>query len=118
MGKIVLEGIEVYAYQGYYPEEQVIGGKYRIDLELECDLFSAEESDSLSDTINYEELFSIVHEEMKIPSKLLEHIGHRIIDRIAKYAVTAKHVRIKISKMHPPLPRIMDKVSIILEKDV
>ena len=35
MGQIALEGMEFFAFHGYYDEEQKIGNKYGIDLYIE-----------------------------------------------------------------------------------
>lgn len=116
MSKIYLDGIEVYAFHGYYPEEQRIGGKYRIDVKMETDTTAAEINDSLQDTVNYEKVFELVKEEMKESSKLMEHIAYRIVKRIFQSFPQLDIVRVKISKLHPPLDGILDKVSISLEK--
>ena len=116
MSEIYLDGIEVYAFHGYYPEEQRIGGKYRIDVKMVTDTSKAEKNDSLQDTVNYEKVFELVKEEMKEQSKLMEHIAHRIVKRIFSDFPQLELVRVKISKLHPPLDGILDKVSIALEK--
>jgi dihydroneopterin aldolase len=35
MGKITLEGLEFFAFHGYYDEEQKIGNKYGVDITIE-----------------------------------------------------------------------------------
>lgn len=114
MAKIYLEGIEIYSFHGYSKEERKIGGKYRVDLTLTIDTSKAELSDNLNDTLNYERIFTIVHEQMGQPSKLLEHLGRKVIDALVAEFRDIEELDLTISKMHPPLPGIMKNVSIEL----
>ena len=115
MGRIVLDGIEVYSFHGYSKEERKIGGKYRIDLWIDLDTRAAEKSDKLVDTINYERVFMIVQAEMGQPSKLLEHIGRKILDAIAAEFPQIESMKMLIHKLHPPIPGIMKSVGVELE---
>ncbi|MCB2208636.1 MAG: dihydroneopterin aldolase [Bacteroidetes bacterium] len=114
MSVISIEGMEFFAYHGCFKEEQVIGTKFRIDLFLEVDTSTAEKSDNLKDTVNYQSVFLLVKKEMETPSKLLEHVARRILDRIKKEFTNVDHVRIKIRKLNPPLGGKMDFVSLEL----
>jgi len=82
MGQIALEGLEFFAFHGYYDEEQKIGNKYGVDLHLKTDLHAAGASDKLAETVNYEVLYRVTLEEMQRPARLLEHLAHRILDRL------------------------------------
>ncbi|PLW93672.1 MAG: dihydroneopterin aldolase [Marinilabiliales bacterium] len=115
MSVISIEGMEFFAYHGCFKEEQVIGTKFRIDLFLEVDTSTAEKSDHLKDTVNYQSVFQLVKKEMETPSKLLEHVGRRILDRIKQEFNTVEHARIKIRKLNPPLGGKMDFVSLEIE---
>ena len=52
MGKILLEGMEFFAYHGCFREEQLIGTKFIVDIDINFDTASAEQSDHLHDTLN------------------------------------------------------------------
>ena len=115
MAHIILEGIEVYSFHGYSQEERKIGGKYRVDLRLSLDTSEAEISDKLVDTINYERVFQIVQQEMGQPSKLIEHIGRKILDALAGELPQLEEINLRISKLHPPIPGIMKSVAVELD---
>jgi len=117
MGRIEIEGMEFYAYHGHYDVEQVVGNRFLIDLCLNTDLEKASESDNLDDTINYQEVYQLIKEEMKIKSHLLEHVASRIIKRLFLTYDHLLKARIKISKINPPLGGQIDRVSVILEKE-
>jgi dihydroneopterin aldolase len=114
MSVISIEGMEFFAYHGCFAEEQIIGTKFSIDLFLEVDTAKAEISDELHDTVNYQLVFMLVKEEMKTKSKLLEHVGRRILDKIKIQFPQVDNAKIKIRKLNPPLGGKMDFVSLEL----
>lgn len=114
MSIISIEGMEFFAYHGCFREEAIIGTKFNIDLFLEADTQKAEATDNLTDTINYQTVFLLVKEEMQTRSKLLEHVGRRILNRVKKEFPEIVHAKIKIRKLNPPLGGKMDFVSLEL----
>ncbi|MBC6990601.1 MULTISPECIES: dihydroneopterin aldolase [Hymenobacter] len=116
MGQIALEGMEFFAFHGYYDEEQKIGNKYGVDLYIETDLHAAGASDKLQATVNYEVLYKVVAEEMQAKARLLEHLGHRVIDRIFKEFPHVHSVRVSVSKFNPPLGGICHRARVTLER--
>lgn len=100
--KVSLEGMRFFAYHGFYPEEQLLGTEFLIDVDTELEVFGAGE-DEISNTVNYEKLFQIVSIEMKTPRKLLETVAHAILEQIRHEFLAVKNIRVTIRKMHPPL---------------
>ena len=115
MSIISIEGMEFFAYHGCFKEEQVIGTKFRVDLFLTVDTSQAEQTDNLHDTVNYQSVFQCVKDEMQTHSKLLEHVGRRILSRVKAEFETVEHAKLKIRKLNPPLGGKMDFVSLELE---
>jgi dihydroneopterin aldolase len=113
---IQVNGIRVYAHHGCLPEETKIGGNYIIDVELETNFLKAAINDSLNDTIDYVIINNIVLEEMEIPSKLIEHVGYRIYQRIKRESNTIDKLTIKITKICPPINGDVANVSIIISE--
>jgi dihydroneopterin aldolase len=112
---IEITGIKLYAFHGCLPEEGKIGGHYIVDVMLNTDFSSATSSDTLSDTIDYVEVNLIVKEEMAIRSKLIEHVGQRIVERLKNRFSTLQSVRVKIRKLCPPIQGDVDEVSITIQ---
>lgn len=116
MSKIFLEDVKIYAYHGVLPEENIIGTYYILNAEIHTDLWDAAESDDLNDTISYADINDIIHEEMKIKSKLLEHVAGRIISKINEKFNQISYIKLKITKTSPPMKGEMKGASIELEK--
>lgn len=104
----------MYAHHGCLPEETKIGSEYRVDLKVKANLDKSAISDQLKDTVDYVHLNSIVKEEMAIPSKLLEHVARRILDRVMDELALVEMVEIAVAKMNPPLGGDVESVSISL----
>jgi dihydroneopterin aldolase len=113
--QINIEGIKLYAYHGCLPEETKIGGEYIVDVYLVYDFHEAAIKDDLSLTIDYCSVFNICKEEMAIPSKLIEHVGKRIYDRIIYAFPKLIETKVKVTKLLPPMNGPVDRVSIIIE---
>jgi len=116
--KIILENIKIYAYHGVLPEERIIGTYYLVTVEIHTNLWKASQSDNIEDTINYAHINDIIHEEMKISSKLLEHISGRIINRIISNFRKISYIKVKITKLQPPMHGEHQGVSVELEKTI
>jgi len=119
MGKVALEGLEFFAYHGYYDEEQKVGNKYAVDVTITADFEKAAEQDRLSETVNYEALYKIVAHEMSIRSRLLENIGKRIIRSIFDHFDQVEMIDVSISKFNPPIGGVCKsaKISISRQRD-
>ena len=117
MATIAIEGMTFRAYHGCMEEEQVIGNTFVVDLYLESDTAKAELSDDLNDTTNYAEAYNIVKREIEIPSKLLEHVGRRILDAIKNSFPEIESSELKVSKMNPPINGQAESVSVTLIED-
>lgn len=114
--KILLENLKIYAYHGVLPEENIIGTYYILNIELHTDLWKASETDDLQDTISYAEINDLIHAEMKIQSKLLEHVAGRIINKIHETFPQITFIKIKLTKTSPPMQGEMDGASVEFEK--
>jgi dihydroneopterin aldolase len=100
---IGLEGMEFYAYHGVYEEERKIGGKYIVDVLVYTNAIDAELHDDLNGTVNYEQIYKVVEQNMQQPVKLIERLARKIMDDIRLFVVKEDTIRIKIRKLNPPL---------------
>lgn len=108
--------MEFYAFHGHFREEQIVGGKFLIDLEIETDLEKAALSDRLEDATDYTLACKVVKEEMEKKSKLLENIAKRILDSLYLNMKNIKRATVKIRKMNPPVGLKVSSVSVIMSR--
>ncbi|MFZ4670655.1 MAG: dihydroneopterin aldolase [Flavobacterium sp.] len=116
MGTIKLQNIRTFSFHGCLKEEALIGSDYRVDLEIKTDLRKSSMTDDLNDTVDYVLLNKIVVEEMAIRSKLLEHVGHRIVTKIFSEIPSVSRIVLAVSKLNPPIGGDVEAVTIELEE--
>ncbi len=116
MGIIKVENIRVYAYHGCLKEETAIGSDYRVDLKVKAKLSHSAETDALEDTVDYVFLNKVVREEMATPSKLLETVAKRILNRIFSEDELVQKATIAVSKINPPIGGDVEMVTIELSQ--
>jgi dihydroneopterin aldolase len=112
-GIITINNIRLYAYHGCLKEESVIGGNYIVDVKIYTDYSEAAEKDLLSKTVDYCIVFEIVKREMMIPSKLIEHAARRIGIALKNQVNGIEIVKVKLTKIAPPVNGNIGSVSVI-----
>jgi len=99
---VALKDVKCFALHGYYPEEQLTGIYFLVDVVV---TFKAnDDTEDLQRTVNYEVLNTIILEEMKRTQKMLETVVRNILDRVISnypFILTAKA---GIKKLNPPMP--------------
>ena len=116
MGIIKLKNIRTFSYHGCLIEEGKIGSDYSVDLEIKTDMRKSMETDELADTVDYVHLNKIVEEEMAIRSKLLEHVAHRIVQRVFKELASVSRIIVAVSKINPPIGGDVEAVTVQIEE--
>ena len=111
---ILLKQIRCYAYHGVAPQENLIGNDYIIDLKLKVDISKAAQTDEVADTVNYAEVHQVIMAEMAVPSKLLEHVGGRIIEKVFQQFPALEEIELHLSKRNPPMGADVESAGIEL----
>lgn len=109
---IHLKGIRLYAYHGVDPQETAVGAYFIIDLKLKTDFSQAAQTDKLTGTVSYADIYQSIKDEMQTPSKLLEHVCQRIAQRIFHDFPTIEELNIKLYKENPPMGAQTDRVGV------
>jgi len=117
MGMIAIEGMQFYAHHGFSKEERVIGGQFMVDVYLKTNFSGAAKEDDISKTIDYEKVFLLVKAEMEKPAKLIERVAKVMIDQIPAAFPEVHYVKIRVSKINPPLKGTVQRVFVEIEKD-
>ena len=86
-----------------------------MDVTITTDFTEAAKTDDLLKTVDYVVINKIVKEEMAVRSKLIEHVGQRITDRIKQEVNNVEALRVKVTKVCPPINGDVDNVAIIIE---
>lgn len=100
---IELEGIHIYAHHGVMPQEREVGAWFVIDIRLTMNDSTCTDSDNITGTVSYADIYNIICNEMKEPSNLLEHVCKRISDSIYSAFQQIEGIEIKLCKETPPM---------------
>ena len=104
---IQLHNLEFYAYHGLLPQERVVGGRYRVDVELSLTPpLRALTEDVIDDTVNYAEVYALIRQQMEQPVNLLEHLAHRITKGLYAQFPQIQAVKLSVTKVTPPISGI------------
>jgi len=111
---VALTDLRFYAYHGYYPEEQVLGNNFVVDVQA---TFPKEggAGDDLAHTVDYQELYEIVRTEMQQPRKLLETVAEAILERTQARFPFVTAIRARICKCRPPFGGDLARASVVLD---
>ncbi len=115
-GRIALEGLEFHAFHGVYPHERESGNWFEVDIAVDTDFSKAAQTDELAGTVDYEEIYRVVKNEMDKPSKLLETVGENIVDEVLRQFPKVINVEMKISKINPPIGGKAKKATVFISK--
>ena len=110
--QINLTGISAIGFHGVFPEERKNGQNFIVDLKLNFDLAPAGESDDLTKTIDYCSVFEICKSQMAIRSKLIEQVCLRIYNQIMASHPSILSLKVKVTKLLPPMNGNVKKVSV------
>jgi len=112
MAIIALENIHLYGKHGCYEAEAMLGGHYELNIFIKTDIVRAAKTDDLAHTINYEEVYTFCTELFATRHDLLETLTHKMAHGLLNKYRMAEGVRIKLSKLHPPLPGQVEKSTV------
>lgn len=109
---IFLENVRFYAYHGVAPQETLVGNEFIINLSLKVDFGKAATTDEVADTVSYADVYAVLKEEMANPSKLLEHVCRRIVQRLFHDFRDIEEVSIRLAKRTPPMGADIDSAGV------
>ncbi|KAK8561555.1 hypothetical protein V6N13_149274 [Hibiscus sabdariffa] len=111
--KLILKGLKFHGFHGVYPEEKKLGQKFLVDIDAWMDLKNAGESDLLSDSVDYIEIYSMVKEVVEgQPRDLIESVAESIASgTLAKYPQISA-VRVQIGKPQVAVPGPLDYLGV------
>lgn len=99
---VALKDVKCFALHGYYPEEQLTGIYFMVDVVVEFIPFG--DTENLQHTVNYEVLNTIIREEMARTQKMLETVIKNMIDRTVTAYPFLLTAAVGIRKLNPPMP--------------
>lgn len=117
LDKIAIEGLEVFANHGVFPEENKLGQKFVVSVTFYTDTRRAGETDDLSASIHYGEAAHAIEEFMRVHTfKLIETAAESVAAMLLDRYPGAYGVRVKLEKPWAPVGLPLRTVSVEIER--
>lgn len=114
-GVILIEKLDIYAYHGFFSEEERLGQRFVLDLALETDLRPSAVSDALADTVNYGTVVGVVTEVFTTRRfNLLEAAARAVAMAVLERFPPVTRVEVTLRKPAPPIHATLASVGIKL----
>jgi|SRR5437867_11022106 len=115
---IRIKNASFYAYHGVATDEQNLGGKFEVDVEIHSDLSDAIAHDSLKQTIDYEAVYALL---LKVVTAKRYYLVEALANTIAKGILAefpgSEVVTVRVRKPHPPVKGIVDYIEVEVTED-
>ena len=106
--KLNIESAQFFAYHGVRAEEQSLGGKYEVDLELWYDATTAIINDDINSALNYEEAFFCIEEVIAGDNyHLIETLANEILNMLMEKFKELEKATVRVRKINVPVRRIV-----------
>ncbi|CAH1671827.1 Dihydroneopterin aldolase [Hyphomicrobiales bacterium] len=114
-GRILIEKLDIYAYHGFFSEEERLGQRFVLDIALDVDLRAAAASDHLADTVDYGRVVAIASDAFTARRyHLLEGAARAVAVAILDAFPSVDGVMVTLCKPAPPIPATLGSVGIQL----
>ncbi|MFD1708263.1 dihydroneopterin aldolase [Siminovitchia sediminis] len=113
MDKIYINEMEFYGNHGVFPEENILGQRFRVTVVLETDLRAAGRTDDLDQTVNYADIYALCKEIVEGKQfNLVETVAENTAGQILSHFEQVEKVHVKVVKPNPPIKGIYDSVAV------
>lgn len=116
--KINLQGLSFYGHHGLFESEAELGQLFKVDLILYTDTKKAGESDQMTDSIHYGEVYDTVKSIVEgDPFHLLEALAENLAKELLTSFPGIQAVSVRVNKPQAPIPGIFDNVAVEIYRE-
>ncbi len=117
MDTIKIQGLEIFAHHGVFPEENVLGQKFIISATLFLDTRKAGKTDQLEESIHY----GLVSQDIKTwmeenTYQMIERVAEEICERLLLKYEKLQGITLEVKKPWAPILLPVDSVSVTIHR--
>lgn len=117
MDTIFMERMSFFGRHGVFPEEQKLGQRFIVSLELTLDLQAAGLTDDLGLTVNYADVYTRVqHVVQGTARRLLETVAQQIAQDLLQDFPLVASIRVRVEKPEAPIAGIFETVGVTITR--
>ena len=114
--KISIIGIQALGYHGLLDDERKNGQLFIVDVEVELDLSKAAKSDDINNSVDYNALAVLIHNEITGPAvNLIESLAHRIGKKALNSFKEIDEIEVTVHKPKAPIEVSFTDVSVSIK---
>ena len=119
MDSIHLQGLTFWGYHGCFAEEKTNGQPFYVDVTLYLSLEQAGKNDTLSETVDYGTVYTVIKEIVTEKSfGLIEAVAEDIAQTLLSTFAILKKVGVTVHKPQAPIGGLVQDVNVSIERAV
>lgn len=116
--KITLNRLVFYGYHGLFEEENRLGQRFIINIELFTCLKQAGASDDMNDSIDYGQAYELIADIVQgEPKNLIEAVAEEIANQLFASFQLLEACRVEVVKPDPPIKGVYESVSVDIYRE-
>src|SRR5699024_9891048 len=118
MDNITLRQMQFYGYHGLFPEENKLGQRFIVDVQLFLSLEKAGKSDQMNDSIDYGKVHEVVQAIVEGEAMhLIEAVAEKIAGQLLGEFALLQALQVKVIKPDPPIQGHYESVSVEIYRE-
>lgn len=118
MDKIKLKGLSFYGYHGLFPEENRLGQRFEVNLDLYVPLQKAGQTDEMKYSVDYGMVYDLTKGIVEgEPKNLIETVAELIADQLFMQFSSITACSVEVIKPNPPIEGHYESVSVKIYRE-
>lgn len=118
MDNITLRQMQFYGYHGLFPEENKLGQRFIVDVQLFLSLEKAGKSDQMNDSIDYGKVYEVIQAIVEGEAMhLIEAVAEKIAGQLLGEFALLQALQVKVIKPDPPIQGHYESVSVEIYRE-
>ncbi|MFZ5942645.1 MAG: dihydroneopterin aldolase [Bacillota bacterium] len=109
MDKIIMKNMVFFGYHGLLQEENILGQRFCVDIEMSLDLRKVGTTDCVNDTVSYAEVYEMVKNIVSQRRfRLIEALAETLAADVLKEFTLIEEILVRIRKPEAPVNGVFD----------
>lgn len=118
MDRIKLSGLQFYGYHGLFPEENRLGQRFEVNIEIFLPLQKAGKTDEMKYSVDYGMVFELVKDVVEgEPKNLIETVAEEIATVLFGQFPILKAIAVEVCKPNPPIEGHYEAISVRIYRE-
>lgn len=114
----MLNKMQFYGFHGLFPEENKLGQRFTVDVEMSVDLKKAGQTDDMLDSVHYGHAFDLVKRIVEGEAKnLIESVAEDIATQLLAQFELINACKVRVIKPDPPIAGHYQSVAVEIYRE-